>query len=130
MVSSFDGPAQILRDSTAPTHQVVPMQKLCDVAPTGKLSTAGLIFHISAAQHECTRSAVTAVCRYVGSRWLAILIIIWGIVSALGCLVNSADGYLVQRVALGLVEAGTFPGAQSWDQKHLQKYLACDNQQV
>ncbi|CAK0780076.1 hypothetical protein CVIRNUC_004930 [Coccomyxa viridis] len=48
--------------------------------------------------------------RYVGSKWLSILIIAWGIVSALGCLLKSGEGYLAQRVVLGLVEAGTFPG--------------------
>ena len=48
--------------------------------------------------------------RYVGSKWLTILIIAWGIVSALGCLLRSGEGYLAQRVVLGLVEAGTFPG--------------------
>ena len=51
--------------------------------------------------------------RYVGSSWLAVLIVSWGIISALGCLVNSADGYLVQRLVLGLVEAGTFPGQRT-----------------
>jgi hypothetical protein len=61
--------------------------------------------------------------RYVGSSWLAVLIISWGIISALGCLVNSADGYLVQRLFLGLVEAGTFPGQRTVVHLHVLKVL-------
>ena len=48
--------------------------------------------------------------RYVGCGWLTFLLISCGIISALGCLLQSAHGYLAQRIVLGLVEAGTFPG--------------------
>ena len=48
--------------------------------------------------------------RYVGCGWLTFLLISWGVISALGCLLQSAHGYLAQRIILGLVEAGTFPG--------------------
>ncbi|CAL5226986.1 g9873 [Coccomyxa viridis] len=44
------------------------------------------------------------------STWLTTLIISWGIVSGFGALISSPTGYIVQRLILGIVEAGTFPG--------------------
>ncbi|BDA49379.1 Putative tartrate transporter [Coccomyxa sp. Obi] len=48
--------------------------------------------------------------KWIGPSWLTIILVGWGIVSALGCLINSPDGYIVQRLILGIVESGTFPG--------------------
>lgn len=44
------------------------------------------------------------------SRWIPSIMVAWGIVMTLMCLVNSYRGLLVARLFLGLAEAGLFPG--------------------
>ena len=46
----------------------------------------------------------------IGAPWLTIILVAWGLVSALGCLISTPNGYIVQRLILGIVESGTFPG--------------------
>ncbi len=46
----------------------------------------------------------------IGAPWLTIILVGWGLVSALGCLIATPNGYIVQRLILGIVESGTFPG--------------------
>ncbi|KAF8444766.1 major facilitator superfamily domain-containing protein [Boletus edulis BED1] len=47
---------------------------------------------------------------YRPSRWLPIIMIAWGLVATLMCLVNTYQELLITRVFLGLTEAGMFPG--------------------
>lgn len=51
--------------------------------------------------------------KFIGAPWLTMILVAWGLVSALGCLINSPNGYIVQRLILGIVESGTFPGMSS-----------------
>ncbi|KAG1896882.1 major facilitator superfamily domain-containing protein [Suillus fuscotomentosus] len=44
------------------------------------------------------------------SRWIPSIMVAWGIVSTLMCLVRSYQSLVVARVFLGLTEAGLFPG--------------------
>jgi MFS family permease len=47
----------------------------------------------------------------LGARtWIARIMVTWGIVSAGAVLVDSANGFYVQRFLLGVAEAGFFPG--------------------
>lgn len=48
--------------------------------------------------------------KLVGPSWLTIIMIGWGLVSALGCLIYTWQGYIIQRLFLGIIESGTFPG--------------------
>jgi MFS family permease len=48
---------------------------------------------------------------HVGARrWIARIMITWGLVSAGAVLVTSANGFYAQRLLLGIAEAGFFPG--------------------
>ncbi|OJA19537.1 hypothetical protein AZE42_06601 [Rhizopogon vesiculosus] len=44
------------------------------------------------------------------SRWIPTIMIVWGLVMTLMCLVNSFQSLVIARVCLGLTEAGLFPG--------------------
>jgi MFS family permease len=44
------------------------------------------------------------------SRWIPSIMVAWGLVMTLMCLVNSYRGLVIARVFLGLTEAGLFPG--------------------
>ncbi|KAJ8583660.1 MFS general substrate transporter [Rhizopogon salebrosus TDB-379] len=44
------------------------------------------------------------------SRWIPTIMVAWGIVMTLMCLVNSFQSLVVTRLFLGLAEAGLFPG--------------------
>ncbi|KAG6335259.1 hypothetical protein ID866_3834 [Astraeus odoratus] len=44
------------------------------------------------------------------SRWIPTIMVAWGLVMTLMCLVNTFQGLVVARVFLGLTEAGLFPG--------------------
>ncbi|KAG9313543.1 major facilitator superfamily domain-containing protein [Chiua virens] len=44
------------------------------------------------------------------SRWIPIIMVAWGLVMTLMCLVETYQGLLVARVFLGLAESGLFPG--------------------
>lgn len=62
--------------------------------------------------------------KLIGASWLTMILVGWGIVSALGCLINSPNGYIVQRLILGIVESGTFPGIKN---PLSPLYLVCKN---
>jgi MFS family permease len=49
--------------------------------------------------------------RFGARLWLSRIMITWGLVSAGMMFVNSATGFYVMRVLLGIAEAGFFPGA-------------------
>ena len=57
--------------------------------------------------------------KLIGAPWLTMILVGWGIVSALGCLINSPNGYIVQRLILGIVESGTFPGTPIPSRPHI-----------
>ncbi|KAG9313540.1 major facilitator superfamily domain-containing protein [Chiua virens] len=44
------------------------------------------------------------------SRWIPVIMVAWGLVMTLMCLVSTYQGLLVARVFLGLAESGLFPG--------------------
>ncbi|KAJ8588252.1 MFS general substrate transporter [Rhizopogon salebrosus TDB-379] len=44
------------------------------------------------------------------SRWIPTIMIAWGLVMTLMCLVNSFQSLVIARLCLGLAEAGLFPG--------------------
>ncbi|KIJ13103.1 hypothetical protein PAXINDRAFT_117536 [Paxillus involutus ATCC 200175] len=44
------------------------------------------------------------------SRWLPAIMMVWGLVMTLMCLVNTYQGLIAARIFLGLAEAGLFPG--------------------
>jgi MFS transporter, ACS family, tartrate transporter len=51
-----------------------------------------------------------ALYRFGARRWIARIMVTWGIVSALTALVIGAKSYYLARFALGIAEAGFFPG--------------------
>ncbi|OBT70876.1 hypothetical protein VF21_10071 [Pseudogymnoascus sp. 05NY08] len=48
--------------------------------------------------------------RFTPSRWIAIITVVWGIISTLTGIVQNFAGLVVCRLLLGLVEGGLFPG--------------------
>ncbi|KAF9237557.1 MFS general substrate transporter [Melanogaster broomeanus] len=44
------------------------------------------------------------------SRWIPTIMVAWGLVMTLMCLINTYQGLITARVFLGLMEAGLFPG--------------------
>ncbi|MBR0787462.1 MFS transporter [Bradyrhizobium manausense] len=48
--------------------------------------------------------------KFGASRWIARIMVTWGIISALMALVNGVTGFYVLRFLLGVAEAGFFPG--------------------
>jgi MFS family permease len=50
--------------------------------------------------------------RRIGAKvWFPIIIIAWGTVTTLTCMVRSFDGFIAIRLALGFCEAGLYPGS-------------------
>ncbi|KIJ68115.1 hypothetical protein HYDPIDRAFT_107769 [Hydnomerulius pinastri MD-312] len=47
---------------------------------------------------------------YRPSRWIPTIMLAWGLVMTLMCLVNTFQGLIAARIFLGLTEAGLFPG--------------------
>jgi ACS family tartrate transporter-like MFS transporter len=43
-------------------------------------------------------------------RWMSLILLSWGTLSALNAAVSDADGFYAVRIGLGLVEAGFYPG--------------------
>jgi ACS family tartrate transporter-like MFS transporter len=43
-------------------------------------------------------------------RWICLLLLLWGAISASNAVVSNAAGFYTVRVALGLIEAGFYPG--------------------
>ena len=48
--------------------------------------------------------------RFGARRWLAAIMVVWGVLSAATMLIESAAGFYVLRFLLGAAEAGFFPG--------------------
>ncbi|KIK98464.1 hypothetical protein PAXRUDRAFT_31147 [Paxillus rubicundulus Ve08.2h10] len=44
------------------------------------------------------------------SRWIPSIMVVWGLIMTLMCLVNTYQGLVAARIFLGLAEAGLFPG--------------------
>jgi ACS family tartrate transporter-like MFS transporter len=51
-----------------------------------------------------------ALARFGARRWLASIMIVWGLLSASTMFINSAESFYVLRFLLGVAEAGFFPG--------------------
>jgi len=58
----------------------------------------------------CEVPANLALYRFGARRWIAILLVAWGIVSASTAIVTSAESLYLMRFLLGVAEAGFFPG--------------------
>jgi MFS family permease len=58
----------------------------------------------------CEIPANLALYRIGARRWIAILLVVWGIVSAGTAIVRGAESLYVMRFLLGVAEAGFFPG--------------------
>lgn len=58
----------------------------------------------------CEVPANMALYRFGARRWIAVLLIAWGIVSASTAFVTGAESLYVMRFVLGVAEAGFFPG--------------------
>jgi MFS family permease len=65
----------------------------------------------------CEVPANMALYKFGARRWIAIILVAWGIVSAATAIVTSAEGLYAMRFLLGVAEAGFFPGVTF--------YLAC-----
>ena len=65
----------------------------------------------------CEVPANMALYRLGARRWIAIILVAWGIVSAATAIVTGAESLYVMRFLLGVAEAGFFPGVTF--------YLAC-----
>ena len=80
-----------------------------DIGMTGAaFGFAGGIFFLSYFIFEIPSNL--ALQRFGASRWLARVMISWGIVAGATAFVTGPTGFLVMRVILGAAEAGFFPG--------------------
>jgi MFS family permease len=73
-----------------------------------KYNTAAAVFFIPYALAEVPSNIALRIFR--PSRWLPSIMMSWGLVMTLMCLVNSYTGLIVARLFLGLAESGLFPG--------------------
>ncbi|KIM83272.1 hypothetical protein PILCRDRAFT_819517 [Piloderma croceum F 1598] len=79
------------------------------------LKLVGLKYNIAAAVFFIPYSLAEvpsniAIKLYRPSRWIPSIMVAWGLIMTLMCLVNSYTGLIVARVFLGLAEAGLFAG--------------------
>jgi MFS family permease len=80
-----------------------------DIGMTGAaFGFAGGIFFLSYFVFEIPSNL--ALQRFGASRWLARVMITWGLVAGATAFVTGPTGFLVMRVILGAAEAGFFPG--------------------
>ncbi|KAG1845305.1 MFS general substrate transporter [Suillus subalutaceus] len=73
-----------------------------------KYNIAAAVFFIPYSFAEVPSNIVLKLCR--PSRWLPSIMVAWGVVMTLMCLVNSYQSLVIARVFLGLTEAGLYPG--------------------
>jgi ACS family tartrate transporter-like MFS transporter len=74
-------------------------------------ATYGLGMGMFFAGYCCFQVPSNLVLERVGARrWLAILMVVWGLVSASMALVHTARGFYTLRFVLGVAECGFFPG--------------------
>ncbi|KZP18735.1 MFS general substrate transporter [Athelia psychrophila] len=80
-----------------------------DLQLTGyKYNTAAAVFFIFYGLAEVPSNIALKL--YRPSRWIPTIMLAWGLIVTLMCLVNTYKGLLVARMFLGLAEAGLFPG--------------------
>ncbi|KZP18356.1 MFS general substrate transporter [Athelia psychrophila] len=80
-----------------------------DLNLTGyKYNTAAAVFYILYGLAEVPSNIALKL--YRPSRWIPTIMLGWGLIMTLMCLVNSYKGLLVARIFLGLAEAGLVPG--------------------
>ncbi|KAF8557618.1 MFS general substrate transporter [Imleria badia] len=73
-----------------------------------RYNTAAAVFFILYSFAEVPSNIILKLFR--PSRWIPAIMVAWGLVMTLMCLVNTYQGLLAARVVLGLAEAGLFPG--------------------
>ncbi|KAI9570109.1 major facilitator superfamily domain-containing protein [Boletus coccyginus] len=73
-----------------------------------KYNTAAAVFFILYGLAEVSSNIILKFLR--PSRWIPTIMVAWGLVMTLMCLMNTYQGLLVARIFLGLTEAGLFPG--------------------
>ncbi|KAL0956746.1 hypothetical protein HGRIS_002865 [Hohenbuehelia grisea] len=73
-----------------------------------KYNVAAAVFSIPYALAEVPSNIALKLFR--PSRWIPSIMLVWGIIMTLMCLVNSYAGLIVARIFLGFAEAGLFPG--------------------
>ncbi|EGO25330.1 hypothetical protein SERLADRAFT_368727 [Serpula lacrymans var. lacrymans S7.9] len=73
-----------------------------------RYNTASAVFYILYCLAEVPSNIALKVFR--PSRWIPLIMVAWGLVITLMCLVNSYSSLIVCRIFLGLTEAGLFPG--------------------
>ncbi|KAG8214045.1 DNA topoisomerase [Butyriboletus roseoflavus] len=73
-----------------------------------RYNTAAAIFFVLYSLAEVPSNIILKLFR--PSRWIPTIMVAWGLIMTLMCLVNTYQGLLAARVFLGLTEAGLFPG--------------------
>ncbi|KIJ05918.1 hypothetical protein PAXINDRAFT_62656, partial [Paxillus involutus ATCC 200175] len=73
-----------------------------------RYNTAASVFFIPYSLAEVPSNIALKLFR--PSRWIPAIMMVWGLVMTLMCLVNTYQGLIVARSFLGLAEAGLFPG--------------------
>jgi MFS family permease len=73
-----------------------------------KYNIAAAVFFVPYSLAEVPSNIILKLFR--PSRWLPTIMVAWGLVMTLMCLVNTYQGLLIARVFLGLTEAGLFSG--------------------
>ncbi|KAF7979072.1 hypothetical protein HWV62_43567 [Athelia sp. TMB] len=80
-----------------------------DLKLTGyRYNTAAAVFFILYCLAEVPSNIALKL--YRPSRWIPTIMLAWGLIMTLMCLVNSYTGLIIARIFLGLAEAGLFPG--------------------
>src|SRR5271170_7086065 len=81
----------------------------CDLGFSGRVYGAGAgLFFISYALFEIPANLILL--RLGPRRWIAIIMVAWGIVSSAMALIHTPAGFYLLRFLLGVAEAGFFPG--------------------
>ncbi|KAI9568277.1 major facilitator superfamily domain-containing protein [Boletus coccyginus] len=73
-----------------------------------RYNTVGAIFFVPYILGQVPSNVALKLLR--PSRWIPALMVVWGLVTTLTCLVKTYPELLVTRVFLGLAESGVFPG--------------------
>ncbi|PFH50852.1 hypothetical protein AMATHDRAFT_192456 [Amanita thiersii Skay4041] len=75
-----------------------------------QFNTALAVFYITYIIVEVPSNAILKKFKANASRWIALLVLVWGIVTTLTGLVQNYAGLLAVRLCLGLCEGGLLPG--------------------
>ncbi|KAI0313918.1 MFS general substrate transporter [Amylostereum chailletii] len=93
------------------------------------LNLYGLRYNVAAAvffiPYSFAEVPSNIIIKLVGpSVWIPTIMVVWGLIMTLMCLVNTFAGLVVARAFLGLAEAGLFPGAvyylSMWYPRHMR----------